>query len=344
MSVIDRIEVPDPTSLAIGPNLDFIAVSNQSADTVSFVDINPNSSTFHQVVKTTVVGQGPRGVAWEPGNEDLLVCNEVDSTLSLISAFSLEVRREVGAQLNEPFELCVFPRQLGFGFNRGVYFSYILNRGGTVAVFESGPNGVNGWGFDDVVGVAPFLFQNPKTIRPDPLNLQNAAWIVHEGPFTNGDPGPVGEGAVSMLWVESALVGQIPLGTNFTNPTIRSMEMGVQVSVGEDRLSGVPVDVAFDNLRNLGGLPQVTTTFSSGAGTPQNGKGLIRAVPGGIVNVNEAQFAFVAIPNSANGSGVLDVLEIGAAGVPLRDSNPYVEGVQSVQAPQVTVVVDYWRQ
>jgi hypothetical protein len=121
------------------------------------------------------------------------------------------------------------------------------------------------------------------------------------------------------------------------------MEMGIQVSVGEDRLSGVPVDIAFDNLRNLGGLPQVTTTFSSGAGTPQNGKGLVRAAPG-IVNVNEAQFAFVAVPNSANGSGVLDVLETGAAGVPLRDANPYVAGIQSVQAPQVTVVVDYWRQ
>ena len=343
MTVVDRIEVADPTSLAMGPNLDFLAISNQSADTVSFVDINPNSSTFHQVVKTTVVGQGPRGLAWEPGNEDLLVCNEVDSTLSLISAFSLEVRREVGAQLNEPFELCVFPRQLNFGFNRGVYFSYILNRNGTVAVFESGPNGVNGWGFDDVVGVSPFIFQNPKTIRPDPLNLQSAAWVVHEGPFTGGVAGPVGEGAVSLLWVESALGGQIPLGTNFTNPTIRSMEMGIQVSVGEDRLSGVPVDIAFDNLRNLGGLPQVTTTFSSGAGSPQNGKGLIRTA-GGVVNVNEAQFAFVAVPNSANGSGVLDVLEIGAAGVPLRDANPYVEGIQSIAAAQVTVAADYWRQ
>ncbi|MCP5021578.1 MAG: hypothetical protein GY930_07350, partial [bacterium] len=93
MVVIDRIAVADPTSLATGPNLDFLAVTNQSADTVSFVDIDPDSSTFHQIVKDTVVGRGPRGIAWQPESEDILVCNELDSSMSLISASSLEVRR-----------------------------------------------------------------------------------------------------------------------------------------------------------------------------------------------------------------------------------------------------------
>jgi DNA-binding beta-propeller fold protein YncE len=345
MTVIDRIAVADPTSLAMGPNLDFLAVSNQSADTVSFIDINPNSSTFHQVVKNTVVGKGPRGLAWDPLNEDLLVCNEIDDTISIISAFSLEVRREVGAQLNEPFEVCIFPRQVGFAFNRNVYFAYILNRSGTVAIFESGPNGVNGWGFDDVIGVAPFIFQNPKTIRPDPINLQIAAWVVHEGPIDidSGQPGTPGEGAVSLLWVESALAGQIPLGTNLQNPTVRSMELGIQVSVGEDRLSGVPVDIAFDNLRNLGGLPNYFTTFTSGAPSPQNSKGLVRAAPA-IRSVSASRFAFVAVPNASGGSGIVDVLETGAAGVPQIDTNPYVAGVQGVLAPNVSVVADYWRQ
>jgi hypothetical protein len=345
MTVIDRIQVPDPTSLAMGTNLDFLAVTNQQADTVSFIDINPNSSTFHQIVKNTVVGNGPRGIAWEPGNEDVLVCNEIDNSLSIISAFSLEVRKVISSQLNGPFEVCVFPRQLGFSFNRGVYFAYILNRSGNVAMFESGPNGVNGWGFDDVIGIAPFEFKNPKTIQPDPVNLQVAAWVVHEGPIDplTGQVGPVGEGALSLLFVESANGGQLALGTNFTNPQFRAMQLGVQVSLGSEKLSGVPVDIAFDNQRNFGGLPQVTTTFSAGAGLTFNGKGLVR-INGPIVNTNEAQFMLAAVPNASGGSGVIDVFEIGAAGVPKKDVNAFVPGTQSIDAPNVTGVMDYWRQ
>ena len=185
-------------------------------------------------------------------------------------------------------------RQAGFAFFRNVYFAYILNRSGTVAIFESGPNGVNGWGFDDVIGVAPFIFQNPKTIRPDPINLQVAAWVVHEGPIDvdTGQTGSPGEGAVSLLFVESSQQGQIPLTGNLQNPTLRSLEMQIQVSVGEDRLSGVPVDIAFDNLRNLGGLVNFQTPFTSGAPSPQNSKGIVRAAPV-IRGVSAARIAFV---------------------------------------------------
>ena len=85
-TIIDRIRTPDPTSLAMSPNLDLLAVSNQTAGTVTFVDIDPTSATFHQIVKTTKVGNGPLGIAWEPGNEDIIVCNTGDSTVSIISA------------------------------------------------------------------------------------------------------------------------------------------------------------------------------------------------------------------------------------------------------------------
>ncbi|MCP4223377.1 MAG: beta-propeller fold lactonase family protein, partial [Actinomycetia bacterium] len=87
-NVIDRILVSDPTSLAISPDVTFLAVSNQGSNTVSFIDINPASSNFHQVVKTTPVGKGPAGIAWEPDNEDILVCNEADGSMSIISATS----------------------------------------------------------------------------------------------------------------------------------------------------------------------------------------------------------------------------------------------------------------
>ena len=142
-----------------------------------------------------------------------------------------------------------------------------------------------------MIGVAPFIFQNPKTIRPDPINLQVAAWVVHEGPIDvdTGQTGSPGEGAVSLL-VERSQQGQIPLtATSRTRPCARSRCRSR--SVGEDRLSGVPVDIAFDNLRNLRGLVNFQTPFTSGAPSPQNSKGIVRAAPA-IRGVSAARFAF----------------------------------------------------
>ncbi|MCP3914441.1 MAG: beta-propeller fold lactonase family protein [bacterium] len=350
MTAIDRIQVSDPTSMAMGTNLDFLAVTNQQANTVTFIDIDPDSSTFHQIVKVTVVGDAPRGISWQPDNEDILVCNEGDDSLSLVSAFSLDVRKVVSSQLNGPFEVVSFPRQIQFAFNRQVYFAYILNRVGTAAMFESGPSGVNGWGFDDVIGIAPFEFKSPKTIQADTNDLFAGAWIVHEGPIDpfTGDPGQLGEGALSQLRIESAIPGAIPLNVNsaFT-PQFRSMELSVSVSIGEQELSGVPVDVAFDNQRNWGGMINPQNTFSAGGpfgGIPLNGKNLIRPTTGGFTNNNTAQFAFAAVPNAAGGGGVVDVLQINAAGAPRRDVNKFIPGIQSIDVPNVTGVSDYWRQ
>ena len=350
MTVIDRIPIPDPIEMAMGTNLDFLAISSQSANSVSFIDVDPTSSTFHQVIKTVLVGKAPRGLSWQPGNEDILVCNEGESTMSIISAFSLEVRRVVSNQLNLPFDVVSFDRQFQHSFQRGVYFAYILNRNGKVAMFESGPNGVNGWGYDDIIGIPPFTFQQPKAIQADPIDLDVAAWIVHEGPLDpfSFEPGPLGEGAMSKLRIESAVTGAILLNVQSSlNPGFRDIELGVQVSIGESEsgLSGIPVDVAFDNQRNFGGLTNIFTTFSAGAPNPQNGKCLIRIpFPGPPVNTSESQFMCCAIPNANGGFGVVDVMELGAAGIPRRDTNAFEAGIQSVQIPSVTVVMDYWRQ
>ena len=348
MTVVDRIAVPDPTTVAMGTNLDFLAIASQQADTVTFIDINPTSSTFHQTVKTTVVGDAPRGLAWQPDNEDILVCNEGDNSLSIISAFSLEVRKVVSAQLNDPFEVVCLPRMLGYSFNRGVYFAYILNRVGTLALFESGPNGVNGWGFDDVIGIAPFEFQNPKTMHPDPNSLQASIWIAHEGPIDplNGNPGPVGEGAISQLLIQSAQPGQLPLSGS-TSPQFRSMQLAVPVSVGEDQLLGVPVDIALDNLRSWGGFINPQNPFSAGGafgGLPLNGKNLIRPNGGTFRNTVTSAFLFAAVPNPQGSAGVVDVLQVDSGGALRRDVNPYEPGIQSIRVPNVIGVSDYWRQ
>ncbi|MEZ6016630.1 MAG: beta-propeller fold lactonase family protein [Planctomycetota bacterium] len=348
MTVVDRIQVPDPTSLAMGPNLDVLGVTNQLADTVTFVDIDPSSATFHQVIKTTVVGNSPRGIAWDPLNEDVLVCNEFSNSVSVISAATLEVRKEVRSQLSRPFELCITPRQIGaYGFGRNVYYAYILNRTGSVALFESGPNGLNGWGFDDIVGVVPFTFQNPKAIQFDPLNVDASVYIVHEAPISlaTGQPGNAGEGAISRLRFSAAIAGQIPLQIiGIQIPTLRDITFGVPVSVGANRLSGIPIDIAFDNQRNVGGLQAPASTFSAGSQLPSNGKHVMRPVPGGFINTSEPQFLFAAVPNPLGGSGVIDVLELGGAGLPRIDTDPYVAGIQSVPVTNVSVVSDFFRQ
>lgn len=348
MSIIDRIQVPDPTTLAMSPNLDVLAITNQLADTVTFVDIDPSSATFHQIINTTVVGDSPRGIAWDPLNEDVLVCNEFSNSVSVISAATLLVRKTVGSQLSRPFDVCITPRQLaGYGFQRNVYYAYILNRTGSVALFESGPNGLNGWGFDDVVGVVPFNFQNPKAIQFDPLNVDASVYIVHEAPINvaNGQPGTAGEGAISRLRFSAAIAGQIPLQIiGIQIPTLRDITFGVPVSIGSERLSGIPIDIAFDCQRNVGGLQAPASSFSAGSQLPSNGKHVMRPVPGGFINTNEPQFLFAAVPNPLGGSGVIDVIELGAAGLPRVDTDPYTTGTQSVAVTNVSVLADYFRQ
>lgn len=349
MTVSTRIAVPDPTSMAMSPNLDVLAVSNQLADTVTFVDINPQSAQFHQIIQTVEVQNSPRGIAFEPSNEDVIVCNELSNSISIIGVADLEVRREITSQLNRPFELAITPRMIGFSFQRGVYYGYILNRTGNVALFESGPNGVNGWGFDDVVGIISFEFLAPKTIQLDPINLDASVYVVHEGPIDPGTgvPGQLGDGAISRLRIESALVGQIPISGNVgTNPNFRSLQFSVPLSVSQSngQLSGIPIDVAFDNQRNLGGLPGPANQFSAGSPIPANNKGIYRAQGGGALNTSEPQFLFASVPNPVGGSGVVDVLALGQSGARLFDTDPYTDGVQSIPVPLVTILSDFFRE
>jgi len=342
MTVIDRIGLSDPTSLAMGTNLDLLAVSSSSTNAVFFIDTDPNSASLHEVVKITQVGERPRGIAWEPGNEDIIVCNEGGDSVSIISAFTLEVRKEVSAFLAEPFEVCITPRQNAFGFLRNVYFAYILNRSGDVAVFESGPNEVNGWGYDDLIGVTQYTFKNPKTIQPDYLDVRSGFWVIHEGPIDplTDEPGDEGVPAATNCAVITGLSGQLPLNvSSLTIPQFRDMHFGVKVSLGPNVLSGIPVDVAFDNLLNQGGGINFWTPYSAGQPVVVNGKSIVRS-GGGLAS--SSRYAFFSVPNSSNSDGAVDVVSL--VNFTRFDVNPYQEGVQSVHVSGVRLVADYFRQ
>ena len=207
------------------------------------------------------------------------------------------------------------------------------------------PDGPNGWGFDSIVGQPEFRFNKPKSIKPDHINLNSGVWVVHEDQIDfNGVPTGKPGGAISNMQIESASAGAIPLDQGlFVNPTLRDIEFQVDVSIGSDQLTGIPVDIAFDNQMNLAALPNLATIFSPGSPAPFNGKDLVRVPPPGTLNCNQPTFLFAAIPNSNQGGGVVDVIKM-ESGFLRFDTNPFQPGTQSIPVPGVNVVMDYFRQ
>lgn len=338
--VLERVAVPDPTSLAMSPNLDWLAISSEATNRVDFLDIDPASTTYHQVVRSTPVGRGPRGLAWESGNEDILVCCTGDDSVYVISAFTLQVRKVLTSHLRSPIDVALTPRQVNFGFVRGTYFGYVLNGDGTVAVFESGPDGINGFGYDDILGELPFVFRSPKAIQPDVSNLFSAVFILHENPL---DPGgiPTGQagGALSRIGITGGTVGIVPL-VQGEPPHFRNLEYGLLDSIGEgfSGLSGVPCDIAFDDQRNLSALTNFSTTFSAGQPLSINGKSQVKAISGGILPASRPQFLFLAVSDP----GRIDVFT--AEDLQRVDTNAFHPGIQSIPAPGVTGLMNYYRQ
>jgi len=107
----------------------------------------------------------------------------------------------------------------------------------------------------------------------------------------------------------------------------------------------VPVDIAFDDMRNVSGLPNTLSTFTSGTTVPVNGKGLVKNNPGcpNIIANNHPRYMFVAVPTPLIGQGVVDVIRIDQNNSRV-DTNAFLTGTQSVPAPDVQVLMDFFRQ
>lgn len=348
-TVLDRIPMGSSGRLALAPNLDYLAVTQTGLDQVSFVDIRESSATFHQVVQVIQVGSGPLGVSWQSDNEDILVCNELDGSLSVISALTLQERSRVDGFLTAPFEVVALPRMEGFSFERNVYFAYILQRDGSLAVFESGPNGSNGWGYDDVIGTLPFEFQNPKAMNAGDPTANYGVWIAHEGPIdpVTGQAGAPGVGAITRVGIQSALPGVLILGGMAGTPQFRSMDFSVQASVGEPVISGIPVDLAFDNLNNVSALQASSNLFSAGIPIPANGRGLVRRLPNGgpVIPTNRPKVLLAAMPGpDPFAIGVVDAISLQQFPLVPMDTNPFQPGQQSVPVRGARVLVDAFRQ
>ena len=346
MTVLDRIEVDDPRSFAMSPNLDLLAVSNTRNGTVDFIDIDPASASFHQVVKQTPVAPLPTGIAWQPDNEDILVCHEQTGQLSILSAFSLDVRKVTSAFLDAPFEIAVTNRHKNFATGRDTYFAFILDRSGRVALFESGPDGVNGWGNDDVIGSARYSFEAPTAVRVDSSSLGTRVWVTHERALdaAGNQVGAPGTGGLTLLELQTSTPGVLPLASTGSTMDQRDLQLRVAAAIGASELTGVPTGLALDNQRNLGGLPNPNLSpFAAGIPAVVNGKSLVRSTVSGIVPTNLPTYAFVTVASSSTtGQPAIDVIDI-ATGQRI-DTNPFAIGIQSVPVAGALGVVDYFAQ
>ncbi len=329
MTVIDRIPVSSPRDLAISPDLNLLAVSNNGPNTVTFIDTDPNSPTFHQIIKTTDLvdtinnrsGLGPTKIVWQPDGEDILVICERSGSMVIIAGGGLEVRKIIPGVDNPKF-LAVGDRGNNFGFQTGLYYAYVISASGEMTIFESGPDGLQGIGFDDFVG-APSLvgrtgFSNPSAVCMDPASTQHAVFVA----YSEG-----GTGKVDSIWLDNAPFGAVSLRippNTVVDPNRRDKQWKVQKQFTDVFSSSAIIDLAVDDLSNVGGQSQ-PLAVKVGRFVLHSGKGLHRNGAA----VSQPQFLF-----AANSNGLVDVIDL-VTGVPF---------VNPIKVPGVSVLCHYWRQ
>ncbi len=334
-TVLDSIQLSDPVSMAVSPNMTRLAVTNFASSSVSFIDINPLSGTFHQIVAQTPVESGPTGIAWQPDGEDVLVVSTDANFLTIISALDFTVRRSLGGFLNAPIDVIVTERYFGHGNTSGLYYAYILNGNGTIAIYESGPDGVNGIGFNDIIGsVTNVSFPRARAMMYDMSGGFGGVFIGHTDES--------GLGQVSRLTLTATPLGALPLnpvsGGFILPPTYRQKEwtvtqrFGGAVNVQNFMTGNSVIDICFDDMLNVGGLTgQGNLLAPSFATTPyiHSGKHTLKVINGAPVAAAQPRLMFVALSDVGN----VDVFEIGTG-----------TRIATIPVPGVRTVTNYWRQ
>lgn len=156
MEVVESIELPDPYGLAVSPDLERLYVSNEGDDSVSVIDVDPDNATFLTETKRIPVGDAPRGISVQPNGEGIYVCNFLANSISIIDPIFNTVRKTlITGSIKRPWDIVLGPRETNssIAFNSGTFHGFISNNlGNNVLVYESGPDGLNGIGFDSIIG------------------------------------------------------------------------------------------------------------------------------------------------------------------------------------------------
>ncbi len=322
--VLATIDLPDPTSMAMAPNLRWLAVSNAAVHAVSFIDVDPLSPTFHQVVAVTNVGRGPHGLAWQPEGEALLVCNRDDDSISVIDAAAFAVRHTVRGVVRAPVDVAVTARQTAFGLATGTWFAWVLNGDGRIAVIESDRAGQAA---PRVVAVTT-PFAAAAAIQPDYAALGAGCWLAHRDAlglgqlsrlqlFRGGPPARVRDG-VGYDSLRQVVVTMRIGGANATTPV-------------RELLSGnSPVDLAFDDIVNAGAFPDARSSVVGGLQyAAHSGKGHVKVANGQPRPAAAPLFVAVALADT----GKIDLIDLATGG-----------RVRTLDAAGVRALAHYWRQ
>jgi len=179
---VDQLPVPDPAGVTITSNLETLLVTNFGTNSVSVFDVIQGNNTFIKEVTVNptdpalAVGRGPKAIAAQPDNEDVMVLNTRDDSMSILSiANSFEVRKVIESNIGpDPVDVGCTWRQPPFIPNGGTqtWFAYITNRAGnSISVFESGPFFPTVIGPDDIKIVLQdsqeFSIRQPTRVHTD---------------------------------------------------------------------------------------------------------------------------------------------------------------------------------
>jgi len=241
--IIKEIRAPDPRGVALSPDLSFLYVTNFGANSMSVIDVTAGADGLPRgdTIRVVPVDSGPQGIAAQPNGEDILVCNRLGKTVSIITVSDLGTPGDpvrVRVQAGDPYEVSAGPRLDVFGLP---YYAYISCPGtDEVVIFESGPPQINGFGRDQVINIIG--------------NLGRPTGIVGDARYNTSsyqNPVPFND-SITGAFVVMAKDNQVAhlKATRFTIPLFPNpppalvearFEIGAVYKVGEN-----PVDVCTD--------------------------------------------------------------------------------------------------
>lgn len=250
--VVKDIPTPDPRGVGISPDFNFLYVSNFGANSLSVLDISAGNDGLPKgdLVRLIPVGSGPWGVAAQPQGEDILVCNRLGKTVSVIAVSDLgnpgsPIR--VTMQAGDPYEVTAGPR---ITILQLPYYAYVTSPStGEVSIFESGPPQINGFGRDQVIDIKQNLAR--------PTGINGDQWYntsTYQNPIASNDSWTGayvvmnGNGTVAHLKVTRFTI------PNFPNPPPALVEARFEITA-EFNVGENPVDVCVDNNVIIGGTP-----------------------------------------------------------------------------------------
>lgn len=184
MTVIDRIELPDPTGIGVAPDLRHVYVSNFADNSLSVIAADPFAANFHKEIARLSVGEGPISVSAQPNGEDVAVCNYNGNSVSFLDTASLTIRNTVSGSMKRPFDVVLTPRLGLLGWASGIYLGYIASQGsGDLLIYESGPSGASGFGADEMKWAASQTsrFEQMRHLAYDPMDYPGIS--TNDSPF-----------------------------------------------------------------------------------------------------------------------------------------------------------------